>query len=243
MSSNEITVVSGKPYDPREPAILVVQGSPLIQDKRVEVTVALSLIRASVPRGWFVKSEMHVACTGAAVEVWAQKDDFLITDFTPSGLIKVGYRRTSKSEKGVKINPKFKGKAGAAEAEVEVAELATTRGVENEGSFEMYEAPLNAIPVTNQVVRWQIDPPRVENIVRDFLEGHMDLKAAGGWQKEEPFKISVRARPRDRRIYRPNLREYSTLWSIGLVIKLFAKGELPSMDEVHIEIPVDGRLS
>jgi hypothetical protein len=243
MPSNGIKVVSGKPWDPDQPAILVVQSSSLIHDKRVEVTVALSLIRASVPRGFLVKSEMHVACTGAAVEVWAQKDDFLITDFTPSGLIKVGYKRTSKSEKGIKINPKFKGKAGAAETEIELAELAKTRGVENEGSFEMYEAPLNAIPVTDQVVRWQIDSPRVENIVRDFLEGRMDLKAAGSWQQEEPFKIRVRARPRDRRIYRPNLSEYSSLWSIGLMAKLFAKGKLPPMGDVHIEIPVDRRLS
>lgn len=243
MPPSEIRVVSGKPWDPNQPTILVVQGTSLTQDKRVEVTVGLSLIRASVPRGWFVKSEMHVACTGASVEVWAEKDDFLMTDFTPPGLIKVSYKRTSRSEKGFKVNPKLKGKAGAAKTEIGGGELARTRGVENEGSFEMYEAPLNAISVTDQVVRWQIDPPRVENIVRDFLEGRMDLKAAGGWQEEEPFTIRVRARPRDRRIYKPNLSEYSLLWSIGLVTKLFAKGKLPPMNEIEIEIPVAGRVS
>jgi hypothetical protein len=243
MPSHEIKIVSGKPYDSREPAILVVQGSPLIQGKRVELTVALSLIRESVPRGLLVKSEMHIACTGAAVEVWAQKDDFLITDFTPVGLIKVTYKRTSKSEKGIKINPKFKGEAGPAKTEIEVAELANTRGVENEGSFDMYEAPLNAIQISDQLVRWQIDPPRVENIVRDFLEGRMDLKATGGWLEEEPFIISVRARPRDRRIYGPNLKEYSSLWSMGLMMKIFAQGKLPSVDEIQFDIQVNGRLS
>jgi hypothetical protein len=238
MSPSEIQIVSGEPYDPERPAILVLRVDSSSTDNSIEVFLGLSLIRHAVPWGWFVKSEVYVACTGASLQIWAKKDDFKINDFTPPGLIKVTFKRTSTARKGIQLNPKLKGKGGGAKVEAEIGEFALSREIQNEAGLEMYEAPLNAIQPSDQVVRWQIDPPRVESIVRDFLEGRADFKVAGTWKNDEPFIIKISARPRDRRVYGPGLRQLGLLWSLGVLAKLRRQGELPPMGEVEMQIPV-----
>lgn len=238
MASAQVLQIKGQPWNPDVPAIMVVQTRPAyIPEKRLDISVDLTLRRHAIKRGWFRKTECYIACTGAHVRVWAKLEDFKFFDFTPTGWVKVDTEIKEVNNAGVEINPEIEVKAKGADLSAKVFKVERSRGREEVAKLTVSEAPLVASHPTDNVVEWSLDKPQVKSVVRDFLQGTMGLQAKGKWAGNPPT-VQVLAEPRDLRVFGPDLRELGILWSIALMAKLNSRGELPSANHVEQEIKI-----
>jgi len=151
------------------------------QSDRLELNLVLQAMAISRKRP--TRSQFYIAAIGAEITLTAIGAE--IIDYTKSSSIPVEYTTSRQTEKGRvgKIDPELKSELGKAKAEVKVGTFEMS-SKETRGSSVKYSSEEDVVVATAfaDTIRWNIDIPRGEKAVRDFLLGNRLLHATFKWK-------------------------------------------------------------
>jgi hypothetical protein len=163
-------------------------------NSRLEVTVTFNSIPIRVE---IVESkDYYVGTTGATVNVNAKGARFV--EYTEPPGISVGHETKKAEERGRsgKFAPELKATVGHVAVQTNPGALESSAKTNNESSisYEFKEFPIVPIKKDGSLA-WQIDMPRGEKAVRDFLLGNLPLSVTLEWRTTEEKSGTVQARP------------------------------------------------
>jgi len=138
----------------------------------------------------------YVGCESIEVIVSSDTGSFV----EHSGAIPLKVMQRNKKTQGRKasiaLKPELGVKAGGAvDASVSLGDVTfeRSRDLEQESEYENEERVLSPVN-SRRVVRWAYDPPGGNNVIRDYIDGNLELHAVCQWEKTpKSGKVEVRA--------------------------------------------------
>jgi hypothetical protein len=166
-----------------------------LSDTQSQLSLDIAFPVIPIRRGYLEPTDYYVGTTGATVTLTAKEAEFV--DYTGPVGIDVEYEQSagkSRSQTG-KLAPEYKTKLGPAELQLKPGSLESSFATTS-GSSIKYQSKEFLLAPTKSVgsLTWQVDMPRGEKAVRDFLLGNLSLSATLEWQTTDRHG-TAQARP------------------------------------------------
>lgn len=193
-----------------------------IEALRLDLNVVFNPI--PVRRGSLQKMDYYIGTTGAEIVLDTVAGS--VTNFTAEQSIDVNYSNTVEHcrKSTVAIKPTLEGKDGGRELKAGFGEFRWEKDATRsfKSAFACQERILSPIQM-GSVLRWIINLPRGEKVIRDFLAGNLFLFAECSWTGGKPYgKVSVR--PSDVRFFDDERRPLKRMTSIAMLFALWKNG-------------------
>lgn len=178
----------------------------------------------AITRGGITRADFYVGSTGA--EVTLQFDDHDIKDYTKDMTISAEYAISNRRRRAssLKLSPGVKGSIAKESGEVKLGEISLKRNEERnfEVRFASAERLLASVHI-GSLVKWVLNLPRTEQVVRDFLFGNLYLFGICEFT-ESQIRGSVSVRPSDVLFFDNERRVLSKRKSIVMLFELWKRG-------------------
>jgi hypothetical protein len=178
-----------------------------------------------IRRGTLQRYDYYVGSTGAEISLTI--NDGTIDSFTPEVKIDVDYSNTvgENRKSNVSLSPSMEVTQGTSKVKANIGTFAKESAEHSNFSASFKSSERILVPsIIGNTIKWNLNLPRGEKAVSDFLNGNLYLFAQCNWSNNEKSGI-VNLRPSDVLFFDSERRPLSNLQSLLMAFVMWSKNK------------------